>query len=106
MDEMTLPKPVAPMKPMAVDPWWPAELGTPASSGSSQGVRYAYFPQPRRLVIERDGKLTTYEAGEHQFWGVLQSSETGEKLSFQSQHNRVDLDSLSIVQRGCTRGNA
>jgi hypothetical protein len=86
MDEMT-----------SLKPMWPAELGTPASSGSSQGVRYTYFPQPRRLVIERDGKRTTYGAGEHQFRGVLQSSETDEKLSFQSQHDRVDLDSLSII---------
>jgi hypothetical protein len=31
--------------------WWPAELGSPSSSGGQNDARYAYFPQSRRLAI-------------------------------------------------------
>src|ERR1044071_7847136 len=31
--------------------WWPAELGSPSSSGGQNDARYAYFPQTRRLAI-------------------------------------------------------
>jgi hypothetical protein len=31
--------------------WWPAELGNPSSTGGQNDLRYAYFPQSRRLAI-------------------------------------------------------
>ena len=30
--------------------WWPGDLGSPSSSGGQNNVRYAYFPQTRRLA--------------------------------------------------------
>jgi hypothetical protein len=38
--------------------WWPAELGSPSSSGGQNDARYAYFPQSRRLAILHNGKIT------------------------------------------------
>ena len=35
--------------------WWPAELGSPASTGAQNDLRYAFFQGPRRLAIQQDG---------------------------------------------------
>ena len=40
--------------------WWPAELGAPSSTGSQNNLRYAYFPEARRLAVDIAGKLTVY----------------------------------------------
>jgi hypothetical protein len=63
----------------------------------TQDMRYAYFPELRRLVIERAGECTIFDTAEHQFRGVLQMSGPDAALSFLSQHGRVDLDSLSAL---------
>jgi hypothetical protein len=55
-------------------------------------MRYAYFPELRRLVIERAGERTSFDTAEHQFRGVLQLSGPDAALSFLSQHRRVVLD--------------
>lgn len=89
-------KPMRPLEPLKTTPWWPEEWGTPASSGSAGEVRYAYFPDRRRLIIDRAGKRTTFDTAEHQIRGVLQTG--AEPLSFLSQHGRVDVDSLVTVR--------
>jgi hypothetical protein len=89
--------PMEPMQTLQLERWWPADLGTPASAGSAQDLRYAYFPERRRLIVERDGKRTLYDTGEHQFRGVIQSSAADQALSFSSQHGRVELNSLVTV---------
>jgi len=94
-------KPMRPMKPMAAlhsNPWWPAEFGTPTTSGSTEHLRYAYFPAKRRLVIERGGKLAIYDTANHQFRGALQASGADKSsLSFMTQHQRVSLEELHQV---------
>jgi hypothetical protein len=77
--------------------WWPIDLGTPASSGSGESLRYAYFPLKCRLVIEQSGAQTIYDTGEYQFRGAIQSNPRDAKLSFSSQRGRVNLDKLSIA---------
>ncbi len=44
--------------------WWPHGLGTPASVGTQNNVRYAYFPSTRRLAIDRGGTVTLYDTQE------------------------------------------
>ena len=44
--------------------WWRAALGSPASTGSQNGLRYAVFPAVRRLAIERGGQVAQYDTGE------------------------------------------
>jgi hypothetical protein len=91
-------KPMAPMKPMEPlkfdPPWWPEELGQPASSGAQNGWRYAFFPEKRRLLIEQDGKKAVYDSAEHQISGVAQQSGGPSSLVFTSQSGPVSLDSL------------
>jgi hypothetical protein len=77
--------------------WWPTELGTPATFGSSEDLRYASFPLVRRLVIERNGTLATYDTANYQFRGVLQCRVADGMMSFLSQHGRVELADLSVV---------
>ncbi len=99
MEPMKPMKPMAPMKPMepmkGAEPWWPKDLGDPASSGSQNGLRYAFFPDKHRLLVERDGRTTTYDSGDHQISGVQQQN--GGSVSFASQNGTVDLASLKQI---------
>lgn len=89
-------RPMEPMKPMkGAEPWWPEDLGSPASSGGQNGLRYAFFPEKHRLMVEREGKTTTYDSGDYRISGVQQQS--GGTVSFASQNGTVDLDSLKQV---------
>ena len=103
MEPMKPMQPMAPMKPMKpMDPsasdWWPEGLGRPGSSGAQNGLRYAFFPEQRRLAIEQDGKVTQYDTGEHRINGVSQQqSGTGGMPKFTSQSGDVDLSSLRQV---------
>lgn len=87
-------KPMQPMAPMRSESWWPEELGQPSSSGGQNGMRYAVFPEKRRLLVERDGALTTYDTGEHRIGGA-QQGEDGPV--FTGQDGPVKLDSLEVV---------
>jgi hypothetical protein len=98
MDKMKPLRPMRPMAPLHSNTWWPAEFGTPTTSGSTEHLRYAYFPAKRRLVVERGGALAIYDTAEHQFRGALQASGTDKSsLTFMTQHERVALDKLRLV---------
>ncbi len=91
-------KPLAPMKPMAFEqPWWPENLGQPSSSGSQNGMRYAFFPEKMRLLVEQDGKRTTYDSGHHRIGGVAQQDSATRSVTFTSQNGDVDLSQLRRV---------
>jgi hypothetical protein len=83
--------------PMERERWWPPGLGTPATFGSSEGLRYASFPLLRRLVIDQNGTITTYDTSNYQFRGVLQRRGADGKMSFLSQYGRVELLDLAVV---------
>ena len=53
--------------------WWPEELGNPSSVGSQNDMRYAVFPEKRRLVIDDHGRTKIYDTGDHHISGVLRS---------------------------------
>ena len=78
--------------------WWPAELGSPSSSGGQNDSRYAYFPGSQRLAIDRGGQITIYDTLDHQIGGV-QQQQGGPwgSLSFSSQFGTFTVDSLPIV---------
>jgi hypothetical protein len=98
MKPMTPMKPMEPMKPMAgTQPWWPEDLGQPSTSGSQNEMRYAFFPEKRRLLIQQAGKLTTYDSGDHRISGVSQQASQGQSLAFTDQNGSVTLDDLTKV---------
>jgi hypothetical protein len=81
----------------AAGAWWPASLGVPDTSGLQDGMRYAWFADARRLVIDRDGVLTTYDTGDHRIAGVSQQQGARRTLEFASQGGPVDLADLPVV---------
>lgn len=79
------------------DHWWPAGLGTPASSGAQNNLRYAYFPDTARLVVDHSGKIVVYNTLDHRITGVSQQQDSGQKIQFTSQYGRIDLQKLPLV---------
>jgi len=78
--------------------WWPAELGMPGATGSQNAVRYAYFPQARRLAVDLNGQVTVYDTLDHQIGGVSQQQGgDGLSVTFTSQHGTVSLAELPVV---------
>ena len=77
--------------------WWPGHYGAPASSGSQNGMRYAYFPDRHRLVVDRDGHIVVYDTSQHRLFGVSQQQSHDQSLVFTSQLGAVSLGSLAEV---------
>jgi Short C-terminal domain len=78
--------------------WWPAELGSPSSSGGQNDVRYAYFPQSQRLAILQHGKIKLYNTLDHRIGGVQQQQgNVSGSLTFSSQHGTFSVDTLGLV---------
>jgi hypothetical protein len=77
--------------------WWPANLGTPSSTGSQNNVRYAIFPSTRRLAIEINGQMTIYDTLNHQISGVGQQQGPDASFTFTSQYGLVRVADLPIV---------
>jgi hypothetical protein len=78
--------------------WWPAELGSPSSSGGQNDSRYAYFPHAQRLAIDRGGNVTLYDTLDHQIGGVQQQQGgPSGSLSFSSQRGTFTVDSLPVI---------
>ena len=91
-------EPMKPMKPMSGgEKWWPEDLGQPSTSGSQNAMRYAFFPEKHRLLIEQDGKLTTYDSGDHHISGVSQQNSQGQSLVFTDRNGLVKVDDLTQV---------
>jgi hypothetical protein len=91
-------EPMKPMPPMlGGERWWPEEFGQPSTSGSQNGLRYAFFPEKRRLLVEWGGKLTTYDSGNHKIGGVAQQDNGTRSVAFTSQNGTVDLSELRQV---------
>jgi hypothetical protein len=55
--------------PTRSDDWWPAGLGRPAAVGAQNDLRYAVFPETRRLVIDDQGAVSVYDTGSHRIFG-------------------------------------
>lgn len=86
-----------PPPPGSSGDWWPAGLGLPNSTGAQNGVRYAYFAQARRLVIDVGGTVTVYDTLDHRIGGFSQQQSAGGTLSFSSQHGLIDVATLPVV---------
>ena len=84
--------------------WWPAELGSPSSTGGQNDARYAYFPQSRRLAILYNGKITLYDTLDHRIGGVQQQQGGyAGSLTFSSQYGTFSIDTLPLVSLGSDR---
>lgn len=77
---------------------WPPEFGSAATTGSQNDMRYAFFPNARRLVIEDRRKRTIYDTGEHMITGVAQQQSAARTLTFRSQLGAVTIADFSLVE--------
>ena len=81
--------------------WWPDGLGHAASTGAQNRMRYAWFPEARRLAIDAgDGAVRVYDTGDHRIGGFSQSQSGDQSLSFTSQHGLVRLADLREIEDG------
>lgn len=86
--------------------WWPGDLGAPSSSGSQNNTRYAFFPQARRLAVQRDGQVTVFDTLDHNIGGVSQQQGGGSSLTFTSQYGTLSTLNLPLVSGpGLQQGN-
>jgi len=87
---------------------WPTEFGNPAVTGGQNAMRYAYFPQARRVVIDPgDGQpMRMLDSGEHVIGGFSQQQSNGSDpvlgLSFSSQFGQFSLMSLPEIGAAST----
>ena len=77
---------------------WPSGLGSPSSTGAQIDLRYAVFPESRRLVIEDAGRSTVYDTGDHRISGVSQAQGGDRTITFNSQSGVVRLSELRQLQ--------
>ena len=82
--------------------WWGAELGRAASTGAQNNVRYAWFPQSRRLAIEVNGQVTIYDTLEHQIGGFSQQ-QSHRSRTHNALPGRINQPGQSLVQNGLQR---
>ncbi|MBL6077638.1 SHOCT domain-containing protein [Belnapia sp. T18] len=84
--------------PAAQGGWWPAELGSPAASGTQNGMGYALFPAARRLAVRQDGRVRVFDTGDHRIGGVSQQQGSGQVLAFSGDRGEVRLEALREVR--------
>jgi hypothetical protein len=77
--------------------WWPAGLGRPGAVGAQNDLRYAVFPDTRRLVIDDRSAISVYDTGDHRIFGVAQAQSSDRTLSFTSQDGLVKVADLTKV---------
>jgi hypothetical protein len=83
--------------PTRSDDWWPAGLGRPGAVGAQNDLRYAVFPETRRLVIDDQGTVSVYDTGSHRIFGVAQAQSADRTLTFTSQDGLVRIADLPKV---------
>ena len=83
-----------------INRWWPADLGTPTTSGSQNSLRYVYFSQQQRLAVAVNGQVTIYDTGDHQISGVSQQQGLDSSLTFTSQYGVVPVARLPVISDG------
>ncbi|MEG3638665.1 SHOCT domain-containing protein [Magnetococcus sp. PR-3] len=77
--------------------WWPQALGQPASSGSQNNMRYAYFPNFKRLAVDAGGQVALYDTLNHQIGGFSQQQSFDGSITLTSQFGVVALAELPHV---------
>jgi len=77
--------------------WWPAEFGSPNSTGSQNDLRYAWFQGTQRLAIQQGGRLRVYDTGNHLISGFGQQQGNDQSITFVSQFGVVRVADLPEI---------
>jgi hypothetical protein len=84
-------------RPEQAKHWWPDGLGTPSATGAQNDMRYACFPDHRRLAVAQGGQVRVYDTGDHRIGGFSQQQSGRQSLSFNSQLGTIRLEDLQEV---------
>jgi hypothetical protein len=87
----------AEQQPAQTGHWWPDGLGTASATGAQNDMRYACFPEQRRLAVMRDGQIRVYDTGDHRISGFSQQQSVHQDLTFSSQNGLVRLQDLQPI---------
>ncbi len=68
-----------------------------ASSGAQNGVRYAYFPAKRRLLIQNGARIDAYDTGDHHLTGVAQQQGHSRSVTFSTSEGPVPIERFRSV---------
>ncbi len=90
--------PIIPAGTPGSSQWWPADLGSPFSSGGQNNIRYAVFSH--RLAVEMNGQVTVYDTLDHNIGGVSQQQGGDTSLTFSSQYGTISVSTLPIISGG------
>jgi hypothetical protein len=91
------PEPVSYRSLGGLKEWWPTGLGRPGAVGAQNEVRYAVFPEARRLAIDDHGAIAIYDIGDRTILAVAQAQSSDQTLSFISQNGLVKITDLDRV---------
>jgi hypothetical protein len=65
--------------------------------GAQNDMRYAVFPENRRLVLDDHGHISIYDTGNHRIFGIAQAQSSDQTLSFTSEDGLVRVADLRRI---------
>jgi hypothetical protein len=77
--------------------WWPVDLGRPSQTGGQNALRYAVFPDKRRLATEQAGRVTVYDTQGYVIGGISQQQSDTATVTLSTDRGPVAIDSLPVV---------
>jgi hypothetical protein len=77
--------------------WWPASFGHPATSGEQNGMRYAYFPDQRRLLLQQGARIDAYDTTGHHITGAAQQQGRSSTLTFSTDRGQISTSQLKCI---------
>jgi hypothetical protein len=81
----------------AGESWWPAAFGHPSATGDQHGIRYAYFPDRDRLLVQQGARITSYDTSGQRITGFAQHQSTASHICFTTERGAVALSDLACV---------
>lgn len=82
----------------ATSVWWPADLGSPSSTGKQNEMEYAYFKAENCLAIKLGNAITVYDTTGYDISGVSQQQSNNRTVViFNSQRGVVNVAQLKVV---------
>lgn len=77
--------------------WWPADFGHPSAAGEQHGIRYAYFPDRERLLVQQGAAVFSYDTAGQHITGFAQQQSTSSRLCFTTVSGALQLAQLKCV---------
>jgi hypothetical protein len=77
--------------------WWPATFGHATTAGSQNGIRYAYFPDKQRLLVQQGARVDAFDTAGYQIMGAGQQQGNTSTLTFATDRGSISTRELRCV---------